>query len=100
MRTKVVIEDGIKWIYRYKKRPKDAAQPQRLSLPLYTAHYKCNRCGHGWGTVSQIRPLSSVPCLLTGCSKPSFLVALIRQIKKEKMDGYGRLICVEVNTWE
>lgn len=67
---------------------------------FYEALYKCDRCGHEWRSVNKSPPLDSVPCIFGLCSNPPFLVFLIRNIKRQKLGGYGKLIEVTVYVWE
>ena len=100
---KTEYKNGVKWIYRFKQAPKDAVQPQRLAPAFYRATYKCVRCGHVWNEASEgIPPLNEKPCILEWCSNPplGFFVILFRQLRKEPIQGYGKLIKVEVGAWK
>lgn len=100
MTTKIITKDGVKWTYRIRRLPQSKA-PYVHAPVLYTAHYKCDRCGEKFIHVYQGgHPLDTQNCTHVSCSSPSFLAILLRQIKRQKIWGLGRLVSVEVNTWE
>jgi len=101
MSTKTVIENGVKWIYRYKKRPKDLLSTTQLAPPTYLGGYRCELCGERF-SVSSIGspPVNYTKCIHTRCSSPPLIILLIRWFKRQKLTGGGRLEEVEVETWE
>jgi hypothetical protein len=53
-------------------------------------------------SASRRTTLRCEPCIISRCSNPPFgvLVTLFQQLRKEPIQGYGKLIKVDVTAWK
>jgi len=99
-RIEVSVEDGVEWIRHYRKWPSED-HLQDVSNPFYLASYRCDSCGNTWQVTSENSPPASmVPCLMDYCGKPSWLVMLVREMKRQKLSGWGILTKAEAWLWD
>jgi hypothetical protein len=104
-RTEIQHKDGIEYIYHYRqylldrKRFLDTDHPKHPP-ESYIATYNCGLCDNTWASVSETRPFATQMCIMPNCGNPSILQTIYRQLRKKPIWGVGKLVKVEVFTWD